>query len=71
MLTVPPALLNDLQLRPGAKVRIAVESGRLVVEPERPSRYTMEALSRNAIKAERDKADTEWLDSKAAGREIL
>jgi len=33
MLAVPPVLAEILRLRPGAKVRIAVESGRLVVEP--------------------------------------
>jgi antitoxin ChpS len=34
MLAVPPALLDILQLRPGAKVGIAVQSGRLVVETQ-------------------------------------
>ena len=32
MLAVPPALLDILDLRPGAKVGLAVRSGRLVVE---------------------------------------
>ena len=34
MLAVPPALLDILHLRPGAKVGLAVRSGRLVVEPQ-------------------------------------
>src|SRR5689334_4024036 len=34
MLAVPPALLQLLRLRPGGKVGIAVESGRLIVEPQ-------------------------------------
>jgi antitoxin ChpS len=33
MLAVPHAVLNVLGLRPGAKVGIAIERGRLVVEP--------------------------------------
>jgi antitoxin ChpS len=33
MLAVPPALLDILHLQPGAKVGMAVEGGRLVVEP--------------------------------------
>ena len=39
MLAVPPALLDILQLRPGAKVGIAVQSGRLVVEPQQRPHY--------------------------------
>jgi len=38
MLAVPPALLDILQLRPGAKVGLAVRSGRLIVEPQRRPR---------------------------------
>jgi antitoxin ChpS len=44
MLAVPPALLNVLQLQPGAKVGIAVEKGRLVVEPRQRPRYSLDEL---------------------------
>ena len=44
MLAVPPALLDILSLRPGAQVGIAIESGRLVVEPRQRPRYTLEEL---------------------------
>jgi antitoxin ChpS len=44
MLAVPPALLNILQLRPGASVGIAIESGCLVVEPQTRRRYTLDEL---------------------------
>ncbi len=44
MLAVPPALLDILHLRPGAKVGLAVRSGRLVVEPQRRPRYTLDEL---------------------------
>jgi antitoxin ChpS len=76
MLAVPPALLNVLQLQPGAKVGIAVESGRLVVEPRTRKRYTLEELlaqcdpkvrrSKRASKQAR-----EWLDSKPVGGELI
>ncbi|MGA8762129.1 MAG: hypothetical protein WB562_04490 [Candidatus Sulfotelmatobacter sp.] len=76
MLAVPPALLDLLQLQPGAKVDIAIESGRLVVEPRQRPRYTLEQLlaqcdprarrSKRASKQER-----EWLDSKPLGGEII
>jgi antitoxin component of MazEF toxin-antitoxin module len=42
MLAVPPALLEVLQLRAGATVGIAIKSGRLVVEPQRRPRYTLD-----------------------------
>jgi len=44
MLAVPPALLDILHLQPGAKVGIAVESGRLIVQPRMRRRYTLDEL---------------------------
>jgi len=72
MLAVPPALLDLLRLRPGAQVGIASESGRLVVEPQRRPRYTLqELLAQCNPKAARTKEEREWLSSKPAGAEIL
>jgi antitoxin ChpS len=80
MLAVPPALLNVLQLQPGAKVGIAVESGRLVVEPRRRPRYTLEELLAQCdTKARRSKRtlkrgskqEGEWLSGKPVGRELI
>jgi antitoxin ChpS len=80
MLAVPPALLNVLQLQPGAKVGIAVEKGRLIVQPQQRRRYTLDELlaqcnskarhskqgSKHASKQER-----EWLNSKPVGGELI
>lgn len=80
MLAVPPALLSVLQLQPGAKVGIAVESGRLVVQPRTRPRYTLEDLLAqcNATgrrskqsSSRRSKEDREWLNSKPVGRELI
>jgi len=72
MLAVPPALLDILQLRPGVKVGIAIERGRLVVEPQRRPRYTLEELLAQCDpKAARTEEDREWLGSKAAGAELI
>ena len=72
MLAVPPALLDILHLRPGAKVGIAVESGRLVVEPQQRPRYTLdELLAQCNPKAPRSKEEREWLDSKPVGGELI
>ena len=72
MLAVPPALLDILHLRPGAKVGLAVKSGRLVVEPQQRKRYTLdELLAQCDPKARRGKEDRQWLDDKPAGGELL
>jgi antitoxin ChpS len=72
MLAVPPALLNVLQLQPGAKVGIALERGRLVVEPRPRQRYTLnELLVQCNPKARRSKQEREWLNSKPVGGELI
>jgi antitoxin ChpS len=72
MLAVPPALLEVLRLEAGAQVGIAVESGRLVVEPQKRRRYTLkELLAQCDPKARRTKQEREWLDSKPVGGELL
>ena len=72
MLAVPPALLDILRLQAGAKVGIAVESGRLVVEPQQRHRYTLdELLAQCDPKARRTNEEREWLDSNPAGDELI
>lgn len=72
MVAVPPALLEILHLRPGAKVGMAVEKGRLIVEPQRRPRYTLdELLAQCKPRITRTKKDREWLDSKAVGGELI
>jgi len=72
MLAVPPALLDILQLQPGARVGITVESGRLVVEPRKRRRYTLDQLLAQCHpKARRAKGENEWLDGKPVGRELI
>jgi len=72
MLAVPPALLDILHLRPGAKVGLVVQSGRLVVEPQRKPRYNLaELLAKCNPKAPRSKEEREWLDDKPAGGELI
>jgi antitoxin ChpS len=72
MLAVPPALLELLNLRPGAKVGLAVRSGLLVVEPRQRPRYTLdELLAQCDTRARRSKADRERLADKPAGSELI
>ncbi|EAN7721601.1 antitoxin [Salmonella enterica] len=72
MLAVPPALLDVLHLTAGAKVGLAVDNGRLVVEPQARPRYTLdELLAQCDGSAEITTEDREWLDSKPVGGELL
>jgi antitoxin ChpS len=72
MLAVPPALLDILHLRPGAKVGLAVRSGRLVVEPHQRPRYTLaELLAQCNPKAPRGKEERQWLHDKPTGGELI
>jgi len=72
MLAVPPALLDVLQLAAGAKVGLAVDNGRLVVEPSARPRYTLdELLAQCEINAEITEEDQEWLNARPVGRELL
>jgi antitoxin ChpS len=72
MLAVPPALLDILHLQPGTQVGIAVESGRLIVEPRPRRRYTLdELLAQCNPKARPSKREQEWLDSKLVGGELI
>jgi antitoxin ChpS len=72
MLAVPPVLLDALNLQPGSTVGIAVESGRLIVEPRKKRRYTLkELLGQCKPKKRRSKAEQEWIESAPVGRELL
>jgi antitoxin ChpS len=72
MLAVPPALLDLLHLAPGAKVGLAVDNGRLVVEPQARPRYTLaELLAISDYSQAQAPEDRAWVDAPVAGRELL
>lgn len=72
MLAVPPPLLDLLSLRPGSRVGVAVQNGRLVVEPQRRPRYSLnELLAKCNPRAPRSKRDRQWLSDRAVGRELI
>jgi antitoxin ChpS len=72
MLAVPPALLDLLRLRAGARVGVAVRGGRLVVEPQQRPRYTLdELLAQCNPKAGLSEEEREWLHDGPAGRELI
>ncbi len=72
MLAVPPAILELLHLQAGATVGVAVENGRLVVEPKPRPRYTMaELLAASDYSQPLSPEEREWVDAPAVGRELL
>jgi antitoxin ChpS len=71
MLAVPPALLDLLKLTPGSTVGIAVNEGRLVIEPQK-KRYTLdELLAQCDANAPINETAREWLDAPLVGREEI
>jgi antitoxin ChpS len=72
MLAIPPALLDVLRLTAGAQVGLAVDNGRLVIEPKARPHYTMtELLAASDFSRPQLPEDREWVDAPAVGREPL
>jgi antitoxin ChpS len=72
MLAVPPAILDLLHLQAGATVGVAIDNGRMVVDPAPRPRYTMaELLAISDYTQPQPAAEREWVDAPAAGREIM
>jgi antitoxin ChpS len=72
MMAVPPAFLDLLDLRAGATVGMAVDGGRLVVEPNPRPRYTLaELLAASDYSQPQAPEQREWVDAPAVGREVI
>ena len=72
MLAVPPALLELLKLRAGARVDMGIEDGRLIVAPRTRPRYSLdELLAQCEENAPGDDEDRAWLDARPVGNELL
>lgn len=72
MLAVPPAILELLNLQAGAVVGVAVDAGRLIVEPKPRLRYTLaELLAASDYSQPQPAEEREWVDAPAAGRELI
>ncbi|UTO28629.1 AbrB/MazE/SpoVT family DNA-binding domain-containing protein [Bartonella harrusi] len=72
MLSIPPALLDVLHLTENTEVGLAIDNGRLVVEPSVQPRYTMaELLAASDYSQPQSPEDREWVDASAVGGEII
>jgi len=72
VLTVPPAVLEQLQLQANAKVGLTVDGGHLHVRPIARPRYTMTQLLAESDYAQpQPPQEREWVDAPAAGGELV
>ena len=72
MLAVPPAILDLLHLQAGATVGLAVDHGRLVIDPKPRPRYTLaELLAASDYSQPQPPEEREWVDAPAVGRELV
>ena len=72
MLAVPPALLDVLDVKVGAKMQIGIEDGRLIVEPKKRPSYSLDELVAQCDEAAPpDTEDRAWLDARPVGNELL
>jgi antitoxin ChpS len=72
MLAVPPAILDQLHLKAGATVGLAVEGERLILQPQAKPRYTLEELLAGSDYSQPMSAeDREWIDAPPVGRELI
>jgi antitoxin ChpS len=72
MLAIPKPVLEALDLAPDAAVALSVESGRLVIEPSRRQRYSLdELLAQCKPRARRTGEDRDWQTSPPVGRELI
>jgi antitoxin ChpS len=76
MLAVPPAFLDQLHLRPGSTVGLAISEGCLVIDPSylpavRPRYSLAELLSMSDYTNPPTSEQREWVDAPAVGGELL
>jgi antitoxin ChpS len=72
MLAVPPILLDQLHLKAGATVALAVDGERLVVQTCPKPRYTLEELlAASDYSQPMTPEEREWIDAPPVGRELL
>lgn len=72
MMAVPPALLDLLHIGAGTKVGLAIDKGRLVVDPQPRPRYTLDDLLAQCD-ASADVADDDagWISEAPIGDELI
>jgi antitoxin ChpS len=71
MLTIPSAVLDLLDLQVGSVVGMDVDGQRLVIQPRKKPRYTLDdLLAQCKAKAPITSKDRQWIDVDPVGREL-
>jgi antitoxin ChpS len=72
MVAIPKPMLDALELSPDAAVGLSIKSGRLVIDPKKRRRYSLdELLALCKPSARRSRKDRDWVAGKPAGRELI
>ena len=72
MLAVPPSILSLLNLEPGSSVDVAVDKGRLIIEPVKQPTYTLEELLAQCKPSlEKTPEEEMWINGASVGKELL
>jgi len=72
MMAVPPAILEILHLQAGATVGVAIDDGRLVVDPKPRPHYTLaELLAASDYSQPQPAEEREWVDAPPVGGELV
>ena len=71
VVSLPPALLDQLQIGAKSIVGIAVQGDRIIIQPQKRPRYSLaELLAASDIRAP-EVADDDWASGGPVGRELL
>ena len=71
MLAIPKSVLDGLGLAANEKVELRLDEGRLVIEPRRRPKYTLEELVAQCSPDEADVQAREWDEVAPVGLEII
>jgi antitoxin ChpS len=72
MLAIPKPMIEALDLAPNASVELSINSGKLVVDPQKRRRYTLdELLAQCKPSRRRAPADRAWTAGAPAARELI
>ena len=72
MLAIPKPMLDALELGADASVGLSIKDGRLVVDPKKRRRYSLnELLAQCKRPTRRSREERAWLEGRVVGRELI
>ena len=71
MLAILKSVLDGLGLAANEKVALLIDEGRLIIEPRRRPKYTLDELVAQCVPSEPNDDARAWDETKPVGREIL